>query len=157
MKPRLALTLAIIVILFYPVPPAHAQEQDDPGCRSNKILASTDRPTYSTGTETTQCGVLEIIGGSYGFHSLNPATPAFAVSTADFDWQIAHKSYIGSSSTSSWTKVSPAPPPENVLVLASRTLRLISTNSSCDRLKRHSDHTYKTRSHRISNARWRTQ
>lgn len=43
---------------------ANAQIEDEPGCLSSRVTASTDRPTYSSGTETTQCGVLEILGGT---------------------------------------------------------------------------------------------
>ena len=39
------------------------EESAEPGCRSSKVSASTDRPTSSTSTDTTQCGVLEFVTG----------------------------------------------------------------------------------------------
>lgn len=55
------------VCLFLPclvVSSAAAQTEDNPGCLSSKVAISTDRPTYSNSTETTQCGVLEVTGGT---------------------------------------------------------------------------------------------
>jgi hypothetical protein len=63
----LSLGIFSLIALFLLTLPCHllAQEtQDESGCFSNNILASTDRPTYSNSTETTQCGVLEVTGGT---------------------------------------------------------------------------------------------
>ena len=43
---------------------AQAQDSSDSaGCLSRSVNVSTDRPTYSNATQTTQCGVLEVMGG----------------------------------------------------------------------------------------------
>lgn len=36
---------------------------EEPGCFSHNVKAVTDRPTASSGAETTQCGVLEVLFG----------------------------------------------------------------------------------------------
>jgi hypothetical protein len=61
-KPASALMCIFLSLVF--VSSANAQAEEEPSCLSPKLTASTDRPTYSSGTETTQCGVLEILGGT---------------------------------------------------------------------------------------------
>ena len=66
-RSKLALTLfALALVCLVELPRlAEAQEsQDEPGCFSTRIIANTDRPTYSNSTETTQCGVIEVTGGT---------------------------------------------------------------------------------------------
>jgi hypothetical protein len=47
--------------------PESKEAEAEPGCLSSSVKAITDRPTVSSGTETTQCGVWEVLSGPERF------------------------------------------------------------------------------------------
>lgn len=81
--PTLVLNFTILACSMFR---SMAQAQDQPEgprtCKETRISATTDRPTYSNGTETTQCGVLEIMGGperQWNGHGLHQDDSALAL------------------------------------------------------------------------------
>ena len=52
-------------------------------------------------------GKLTFVGGSYGFTQLTPTNPAYAVSSAGFDWQVAHRLILDASFDEGLTSAAP--------------------------------------------------